>query len=396
MRGVASLAVAVLAAAVAGLQANPTDAATQWYLHSGGADTPAFVQSVPATESAAAASITVPISSGAGDLLVGLISWHYNGVGVSTVTDSAGNHWNGVGTNVTGCTNSRTEYVFATAAKHVTGVTVTFTGATVAAVYVMEFTNVDTAGPEDAAQGTCATSTSPSTTYAVDPVQANELVVGYISGPETIAFSSGPGFTSGPASNSPLIESNAGGTIDDLIAGYRVPAATTGEIYSGTLTSSVEWTSNIVAFKAAGNLDQSANPPPPEYSTNPTDQLYANSWATWETPATYTNAAAGTYAFTYWTNNPKGASNNVSATLTFGYSSSPVCSSVTPIVSWNAVLLNGASGATTSASTSNATALATPSYLCWTITVAAVGKKLLGMLYGNPTYPTSLSTPAVS
>ena len=113
----------------------------------------------------------------------------------------------------------------------------------------------------------------------------------------------------------------------------------------------------------------------------------------WGTTFSYVGQTipAGTYSFTYWTSGEGGAS--VTATLTFGYSSSASCVSLTPIASWDATLVNG-SGSSTSASMPQVT-LPANSYLCWQITVTAVNKGGLDLRYDSNNQQTSITTPSI-
>jgi hypothetical protein len=246
--------------------------------------------------------------------------------------------------------------------------------------------------PAEVNQGIGNTNANPSTTFSITP-RSNDIIGAYITSDAAVAFSAGPSFSTGTTNNQPLVESNSSGTIEDLIAGYVIPGSSASQIYSGTFTASNDWTAEINAYKAAGNLDTVA----PTNSTAQVWQMTLNDWATWETGYTVAaqTIAAGTYTFTYSTNNPTGT-NNVTATMTFGYSSSSVCGTITTIASWSATLLDGVSNSTTSTTTASSSTIPANSYLCWKVTVTAVGNKTLGLDYDSTSFQTNISTPDIS
>jgi hypothetical protein len=178
-----------------------------------------------------------------------------------------------------------------------------------------------------------------------------------------------------------------------MITGYDAPGSTAAEWYSATLTSANNWAGWILTVQGAGNLDTNA----PTATQQGQFSLNLNAWAVWETGSTVSaqTVAAGTYTYTYSTNAPSGPQ-AVTATLTFGYSSSSVCNNITAIASWSATLAVGVTNATVSTTTGSSTNIPANSYLCWKILVTAVGNKLLGLFYDSTTYTTNINTPTIS
>jgi hypothetical protein len=284
--------------------------------------------------------------------------------------------------------------MYAVDANAITSVTFTFSAAQVAVVYVAEFANVDTAYGEGPVGGTGTSSPSASVNVGSDtPTATNQILFAWIAADATVAFSSGPAFTNGTTTNQPLVESNASGTIEDMITGYDLPGSTAAEWYSATLTSANNWAGWIIALEAAGNMDTTA----PTGTQQGQFSLNLNTWAVWETGYTVSaqTVAAGTYTYTYSTNAPSGPQ-AVTATLTFGYSSSSVCNNITAIASWSATLAVGVTNATVSTTTGSSSSIPANSYLCWKVLVTAVGNKLLGLFYDSTTYTTNINTPTIS
>jgi glycosyltransferase involved in cell wall biosynthesis len=113
----------------------------------------------------------------------------------------------------------------------------------------------------------------------------------------------------------------------------------------------------------------------------------------WVTTVAYTGQTipAGTYTFTYWTSGEGGST--VTAVLTFGSSASSSCAVIVPIATWTASLVNG--GGTTTSASMPPVVLPANSYLCWQITVIAVGKGGLDLRFDGNHQQTSITTPAI-
>jgi hypothetical protein len=208
-----------------------------------------------------------------------------------------------------------------------------------------------------------------------------------------MTFSAGPTFTSGTTNNQAKIES-AGATTSDLIVGYDLPNATSSQTYSGTFSASREWAAAIIGLSPAGNtLDNTS----PSGSTQAMVLHTVGSLGVWETGYTVGSqtVAAGTYTFTYWTSSAMG-SNSSTVTLTFGYSSTATCNSITALASWSATIADGAVGATTSTAGSSGTIPAN-SYICWQIVVTAIGgSNAFSLEYDTTTFTTNINTPTIT
>jgi hypothetical protein len=112
----------------------------------------------------------------------------------------------------------------------------------------------------------------------------------------------------------------------------------------------------------------------------------------WASTVTYPGQTipAGSYVFTYWTSGH--GNGEVTAELTFGYSSTASCAVIAPISSWTALLANGSSSTST---TMRAVTIPVNSYLCWKITVVAVSNGGLDLRYDGNHQQTSIATPAI-
>jgi len=97
-------------------------------------------------------------------------------------------------------------------------------------------------------------------------------------------------------------------------------------------------------------------------------------------------------AFTYSTSGSK----TNTTTMTFGYSSSSECASITTIASWSATISAGVTNATTSTTTGSSTSIPANSYLCWQLKVTAVGGSNLNFLYDSTTNNSNINTPTIT
>ncbi|MDQ6709934.1 MAG: glycosyltransferase family 2 protein, partial [Candidatus Dormibacteraeota bacterium] len=119
---------------------------------------------------------------------------------------------------------------------------------------------------------------------------------------------------------------------------------------------------------------------------------------TWATTIAYTGQTipAGTYAFTYWTEQGSSqdgqhqgqndGNGSAMATLTFGHSPSASCAVIAAVATWTATLAN-ASGSSVSSNIPQAI-LPANSYLCWRITVISVSNGGLNLLFNGSQQPT--------
>ena len=208
--------------------------------------TPALVQSIGATESSSATSLTGTFLSPttSGHLLV-LSASVYTGATnqITSVTDSGGNTWTRVGSYSVSGHNSDGELWYSANAKSVTTVTVNNASATFVAFEVQEFSGVATTSPLDTLAGTSNTSSSASSGSATSSV-ANELAVGFVAGhgnsqPITVTAS---GYTAQP-------QQTTTGTIATVVTGYKVLPTTGTQGFSSTFGTAMYWASGIAIFK---------------------------------------------------------------------------------------------------------------------------------------------------
>ena len=208
--------------------------------------TPALVQSIGATESGSATSLTGTFLSPttSGHLLV-LSASVYTGATnqINSVTDSGGNTWTRVGSYSVSGHNSDGELWYSANAKPVTTVTVNNASAAFESFEVQEFSGVATTSPLDTFAGASNTSTSATSGSATSNV-ANELAVGFVAGhgnsqPITVTAS---GYTAQP-------QQTTTGTIATVVTGYKVLPATGAQSFTGTFGSTMYWASGIAIFK---------------------------------------------------------------------------------------------------------------------------------------------------
>ncbi|TMD38755.1 MAG: glycosyltransferase family 2 protein [Chloroflexi bacterium] len=376
-------------------------AGTTFYLHQidttpgTGTNAISFVRSASATETAAASTITVNISSTSGDLLVAIVGLANTTASLSSVTDSGNNYYPPSYGCTAGASGFGANYIkWAPNATAVTSVTFNFSASVLATAQVMEFSGVNTVIAQDyTGNGAQGSSTSPAST-TIGTTNTNGLVVGAIQSPAAVTFSTGPTFSVGTTNNLAKVESVGGGSTDDLISGYSLPGVTTvTENYSGTYGSAAGWAACTASFRGMANMDTTA--PTSAGADVCFMDLHVNcTWATQSTVSTQT-IGAGTYTFQYWTNSPNGQQ-NVTATLTFGYSPDVGCSALTAITSWSATLIKAAAGATVTNTTSSSTTIPDNSYLCWKVTITAAGTNELWLQYDATTKSTNLNTPTIT
>jgi len=373
-------------------------AATSWYQHGYSSNTignatVALVTSASQTETAAATTLTTTISSSAGDLLLVVVAIPNTTVSLSSVTDSAGNLYQaGSGRNGTASQLLLRVAIHATA---VTSVTANFSASTLAVMYVLELSGVNTATPQGTFGANNTSSASPSSTTAVSPNATGAVAIGLIQSPAAVTYSAAPSFTTGTTNNLATIESTGGGSTEDLIIGWDLPGSTATQIYSGTYSASNEWSAELVFFEPAGNtLDNTAGSNPRGTMGLTFTNGIQEVWETGYTVATQT-VAAGTYTFTYWTTACSGTC-TVTATLTFGYSTTATCNSITALASWSASIVKGTSGGTTSTTTGSSATIPANSYLCWQIAVTATSGGGYSLEYDTSAFPTRIDTPTIT
>jgi Fibronectin type III domain len=199
--------------------------------------------------------VTVPFTAAqsSGDLNVVVVGWNDTTAKISAVKDTVGNTYTlAVGpTTVSGSASQAIYYAknIGAAAAGANSVTVTFSAtATYADIRALEYGGVNQTSPVDVTSASTGNSNSSSsaavtTTNASDLLLAANLVGTTTSGP-------GSGFTSRMVT-----------TPDGDIAEDRMVTATGSYSASAPLTSSGFWIMQMVAFKAAGTVATTPNPP---------------------------------------------------------------------------------------------------------------------------------------
>jgi len=203
---------------------------------------PALVQ----TAGSATTTVTLPVPSTPGDLLV-LSASQYTGATnhITSVTDTAGNTWTKIGSGyfVSGH-NSDGEMWYSPNAKSTTTVTVHTASAATISFEVQEFAGVAAASPLDVDTGTSNTGTAASS-GSVSSTVANELVVGFVAGhnnAEAISVTS-PGYTTEAE------QTSSTGSVATVIAGYQVLASPGPQTFAGSFGTAMYWASGVAVFK---------------------------------------------------------------------------------------------------------------------------------------------------
>ncbi len=192
--------------------------------------------------SSSAATVTFPVASTAGHLLV-LSASLYTGTSqlISRVSDGK-NTWTKVGAYAVSGQYSDGELWYAANAAPVSSITVT-TGASSVSLKVMEFSGVATSSPLEVATGKAATSTVPSS-GSVTPASANDLVIGFIAG-----HSSAQAITVTASGYTLQSQQTSGGSVASLVTGYKVLGAASAQTFTGSFSTSMYWAAGIAAFK---------------------------------------------------------------------------------------------------------------------------------------------------
>ncbi|HEV2013944.1 MAG TPA: glycosyltransferase family 2 protein [Candidatus Dormibacteraeota bacterium] len=398
---IGSLMLCLGALGVGALHAPVAEAAgvTSLYLHHSSSGPIAFVRSASQTETTTATSLTVTISSTAGDLLVAMIAIHGNsGHNVDSITDTAGNTWYEVDRASCGAGAVRSTMWYAKNAAAVTSVTFNVSPSMITAAYVLEFSGADKNQPLDVWNTGCGTGTAPSS-GAITPSFSTDVVVGLIKADSSVTYS-GVAFTSGTTNNQAKIESNGGANgVEDLMTGYDLPGSTGSQTYTGTLSASTDWSSIIAAFKSTGEYMDGTSPP--GASATNFAMTAAGNTLTWptttETAASQTIFAGTTFQFNYWTVGA-GATSNV--TLTLGYqndgtpsgTSGASCDTPTTIATTTVTLTQGSNLNTATFTPAANVNVPAGSFFCFTITVNSVTSGGLTLHYDASTSATRLTS----
>ncbi len=224
-----------------------------------GATGPSLVQ----TAGSSTTTVTLPVPSAPGDLLV-LSASLYTGAShqITAVSDGT-NTWKKVGAYDVSGANSEGELWYAANASSVSKVTVT-TGASTVALRLDEFSGVATSSPLDGSNGTAGQSTAASAGTAT-PTGVGDLAVGFIAGHST---SQSIAVTSAGFAAQPMQTTTSPSTVT-LVGAYQDLSSTGAQGFAGSFPTTMYWAAGIALFKAG------AQPPPPgdfSISAAPTSQ----------------------------------------------------------------------------------------------------------------------------
>jgi purple acid phosphatase-like protein/calcineurin-like phosphoesterase family protein len=206
---------------------------------------PAFVRDATGS-TPSGTSLTVPLTSTAGDALVASVAIQAGSTAsVTGVGDTSGGTWTRGSVGFLAGSSTRVELWYRTGGAAVSGVTVTLSTTKAASADVAEFSGVASTGALDAAAGNTGTATS--TTAPTPPVtttNASDVLVGAVNYPSsTISATLDPtGFTA----LSPFTVSTVNGR-----AAYRVVSAPGAYSTSWTLSAAANSGGAILALKGA-------------------------------------------------------------------------------------------------------------------------------------------------
>ena len=208
----------------------------------------AFVQEFGGTETAAAATILAAGSTTGGHLIVVMVELYTGAtISVSSVSDDGLNTYQAMPTDnplfVSGH-NARTEVWYSiTTASNAVGVTVHFSASVDAAVTVHEHSG---SWAIDVSVGAAATTASYSSGASAALAGSSDLAVGCVgigASNETIT-STGSGYTATTQRNSTLASN-----LVSIKGAYKYNGTSTGETYTGTVTTAKYGAAAVVCFK---------------------------------------------------------------------------------------------------------------------------------------------------
>ena len=194
---------------------------------------------------ASGTTLTVPITSIAGDALVAAIAVKAGGsVSVSTVTDSTGAAWTKGPVGFLSGSNCRIELWYRTGASALSNVTATLTATTAAAADISEWHGIAAAGALDAQAGIGTAATTTPQTPAATTTIAGDLVIGALNWPGAATSTlTSAGFTS-------LTDFNVTTSVNGRAA-YLIPATTGTYRTAWNLTTAFPAGTAILALKPA-------------------------------------------------------------------------------------------------------------------------------------------------
>jgi len=186
---------------------------------------------------------TLQTPSAAGDLLVLSASLGTgSGNHITSVTDSAGNAWQFIGSSYQSGHNSAGELWYSANAAPVTSVTVT-TKTTSVALEVQEFSGVAATAPLDRSSVTSGSGTA-AATGSIVPAATGELAVGFVAGHGSSQIVTP---TAGYTTESQI----AAGTSASLVSGYQILGTPNTETFGGTFSTSMYWAAGLAFFAPA-------------------------------------------------------------------------------------------------------------------------------------------------
>jgi glucose/arabinose dehydrogenase len=192
-----------------------------------------------------ATTLSVPISTAAGDALVASVAVKAgSSVSVTRVADSTGATWTKGAVGFLTGSNTRSEVWYRPGAPAVTSVTVTISASNTVAANVSEWSGVATAAGLDAAGGAGNAASTTAATPSITTTQPGDLVIGAVNYPGSATSTlSAAGFT---ALNSFSVSTTVNGR-----AAYQIASAGGSYRASWTLSSSAASGGAVIALKAA-------------------------------------------------------------------------------------------------------------------------------------------------
>jgi hypothetical protein len=216
-----------------------------------------FVQQASAAASGPASAFTAALSSAttAGDTL--LVAFDFSAGTVASVTDSQGNTYSEVGTELVSPGGAHTRVYVTIARGGPDSVTVALSASSsYLEVYLTEYSGVDGARPVDTQASGAGTSASVSSGNATTSA-ASDYLYGFCIG--DLACGAGLGFTTRSSFHGNLVED--------------MPAAAAG-VYAATASADAGWTMQLVALRPAAQASDTTPPSVP--TTGPLTVLASN------------------------------------------------------------------------------------------------------------------------
>lgn len=191
-----------------------------------------------ANASSASAAFT---SNTAGNFLVAVIGWNNSGRSFTSVVDTAGNTWTGVGTLVSSST-ALTRIFFVANCKASAGtntVTMNIGGGANTAITIAEYSGVATSSPLNVTNQLTGTTSNPKLTTGITTTVAGDLIISALEWVGTSALTAGTGFT---RESSVLHTTNVQGMEDQI-------TTATGTFTGDWTATAAQWALQVAAFK---------------------------------------------------------------------------------------------------------------------------------------------------